>query len=54
MNKKKLYHIYHKILLLVGKTMIGKTKWYRNTIDEEAQWIIGNRPGLRKTRWKDD
>lgn len=41
---KKIINLYHKILLLLGKTFIGNTHWYRQTIYEEAQWIIGNRP----------
>lgn len=42
--RRKLFHLYHKILLLIGYTPIRKTKWYNHIIYEEAQWTIGNRP----------
>ena len=48
--RKTFYHLYHKILLLLGKTAIGKTGWYKHVIDEEAQWIIGNRPRRKPYR----
>lgn len=35
--------LYHKLLLMLGDTPIGRTKWYRHTIYEEAQRTIGNR-----------
>ena len=41
---------YHKLLLYLGKTPIGNTKWYLKVIYEESQWVIGNRPNWEKWR----
>ena len=42
---KRLFYIaYHKFLLVIGRTPVKNTQWYKKTIYEEAQWIIGNRP----------
>lgn len=46
--RKIFFHTYHRLLLLLGNTIIGKTKWYKDTVYEEAQWIIGNRPWRKK------
>ncbi len=45
--RQLFFHLYHKILLIIGKTPIGNTKWYKHTIYEEAQWVIGNRPNRK-------